>query len=81
MRTTLTIDPDVAILLERLQSARKASLKDAANEALRRGAELLLKPQSKERIIYTQPVNTGSPRISIDDVSEALAFAEGENYK
>ena len=81
MRTTLTIEPDVAILLERLQQARGSSLKEAANEAIRLGAEALLKPKSKAWKTYTRPVNTGAPRISLDDVSEALAFAEGEGYK
>jgi hypothetical protein len=81
MRTTLTLESDVAILLERLQQVRGSSLKEAANEALRRGAEELLKPKPKERKTYTHPVNTGVPRIPLDDISEALAFAEGEDYK
>ena len=37
MRTTLTIDDDVAAELERLRKARDAGLKDLVNEALRLG--------------------------------------------
>ena len=37
MRTTLTLDDDVAAALERLRRARDASLKDVVNEVLRRG--------------------------------------------
>src|SRR5713101_2905138 len=37
MRTTLTIDNDVAVELERLRRVRDASLKDVVNDALRRG--------------------------------------------
>jgi hypothetical protein len=37
MRTTLTIDDDVAATLERLRRNRDTSLKDLINEALRRG--------------------------------------------
>ncbi len=37
MRTTLTIDDDIAAVLERLRRTRDASLKDLVNEALRRG--------------------------------------------
>src|SRR6516164_6557091 len=37
MRTTLTLDDDVAAILERLRKSRDASLKDLVNEALRRG--------------------------------------------
>ena len=81
MRTTLTIEPDVAVLLERLQRASGSSLKEAANEAMRLGAETLLKPKPKEWKTYTHPIHTGRPLISLDDVSEALAFGEGEDYK
>jgi hypothetical protein len=37
MRTTLTLDEDVAALLERVRSQRSLGLKQAVNEALRRG--------------------------------------------
>ena len=37
MRTTLTLDEDVAAILERLRKSRDTSLKDLVNEALRRG--------------------------------------------
>jgi Arc/MetJ family transcription regulator len=37
MRTTLTIDEDVAIALERIQARDALTLKAAVNEALRRG--------------------------------------------
>jgi hypothetical protein len=37
MRTTLTLDDDVAAVLERLRKSRDANLKDLVNEALRRG--------------------------------------------
>jgi len=37
MRTTLTIDDDVAVQLNRLRCERDSSLKDLVNEALRRG--------------------------------------------
>ena len=33
MRTTLTLDDDVAAILERLRKSRDASLKDLVNEA------------------------------------------------
>jgi len=37
MRTTLTLDEDVAAILKRLRKRRDAGLKDLVNEALRRG--------------------------------------------
>ena len=39
MRTTLTIDDDVAVRLQRLRNERGDSLKAVVNEALRRGLE------------------------------------------
>ena len=38
MRMTLTLDDDVAAILKRLRKSHDASLKDLANEALRRVA-------------------------------------------
>ncbi len=37
MRTTLTLDDDVAAALERLRRSRRIGLKRLVNEALRRG--------------------------------------------
>jgi len=37
MRTTVTLDPDVADKLKRLAHARRASFKQTLNEVLRRG--------------------------------------------
>lgn len=36
MRTTITLDPDVALLVERQMAARGARFKDVVNDALRR---------------------------------------------
>jgi hypothetical protein len=43
MRTTSTLDPDVAAPLEHVRDARDATLKDVVNEGLRRG----LKPMTQ----------------------------------
>ena len=37
MRTTLTLDPDVAALIRKAMRARGGSLKDVVNDAIRRG--------------------------------------------
>jgi hypothetical protein len=37
MRTTVTLDPDVAEKLKRLAHARRTSFKETLNDALRRG--------------------------------------------
>jgi hypothetical protein len=82
MRTTLTVDDDVAAVLERLRKSRDASLKELINEALRRGlSEMTSAPKRRERV-RTRAVSLGGLRIaSIDNIGEALAVAEGENFK
>jgi hypothetical protein len=81
MRTTLTIDEDVAVQLERLRRARDASLRDLINEALRRGLrEMSMRPK-KRKPFRMQTFDMGPPLINIDNVAEALAYAEGEGFK
>jgi hypothetical protein len=81
MRTTLTLDDDIAVQLERLRRARNASLKSLVNEALRRGLrEMTAKPKKREPF-RTQAFDLGPFLVNIDNVTEALAYAEGEGFK
>ena len=82
MRTTLTLDDDVAVALERLRRGRDASFKDIVNDALRRGlSDLTMRPKQHEPF-QTQSVALGRLRLaSIDNISESLAVAEGEAFK
>lgn len=78
MRTTLTLDPDVAVQLERIRRRRGVPLKRLVNEALREGLSRLDEPTSTERF-RTRTVSVGRLRLSnLDDVSAALDFAEGD---
>lgn len=83
MRTTLTIDDDIAIALDRIRERDALSLKAAVNEALRRGLRVmdaeLTEPQKPPYKI--RPWNSGGMRIAVDNVSEALAWAEGDARK
>jgi hypothetical protein len=81
MRTTLTLEDDVAVQLERLRKTRDANLKDLVNEALRLGLrEMTAKPRTRKPF-HMRTFHMGEPLISIDNVAEAIAFAEGEGYK
>ncbi len=82
MRTTLTIDNDVAVVLERVRRQREARLKDVVNEALRRGLrDMTARPKRREPF-RTQSVDLGRVRIGgIDNIAEALAIAEGEGFR
>jgi ribbon-helix-helix CopG family protein len=81
MRTTLTIDTDVAASLERLRKTRNASLKDLINEALRRGIkDMTARPKPREPF-RTRAVDVGEVLVPVDNISEALAVAEGESFR
>lgn len=82
MRTTLTLDDDVAAALERLRKRRKLSLKAAINETLRRGlAQSSAMPGPRARV-RTRAVSLGRCLFgNVDDVAELLARAEGESFR
>lgn len=82
MRTTLTIDDDVAVLLDRLRQRRKTSMKEAVNTALREGLRQLSRPAPRASRTRTRPVSLGRCYLNnLDNIAEALAVAEGEQFK
>jgi hypothetical protein len=83
MRTTLTIDDDVAIALERIRERDELTLKTAVNEALRRGLRVMdAEAAAATAVRYELPTwNSGGMRISVESVAEAVAWAEGEEWK
>ena len=75
MRTTLTLDDDVAVQIERLRKSRDLALKDIVNEALRRGLkEMTAKP--KKRVPFRTGVHDGGELLM--DVKDALAMLDEE---
>lgn len=82
MRTTLTLDADVSARLERLRKEQALSLKQAVNTALREGLDHLDRPAPGERNPFrTRSVDLGTCRVHrLDDVAEALARAEGDDW-
>ena len=82
MRTTLTLDDDVAALLRQVQQQRKLGLKETVNEALRDGLVRMTKLPEKREPYRTIPVDTGKCALPIiDNIAEVIAWAEGEDYK
>jgi mRNA-degrading endonuclease RelE of RelBE toxin-antitoxin system len=82
MRTTLTIDADVAAELERLRRARNKKFKDLVNEALRRGLRELAAPPKKQKPFRTRSMDLGRCLIdNLDNIAEVLAIAEGEDFR
>jgi hypothetical protein len=82
MRTTLTLDEDVAALLRRVQEASKATLKEVVNEALRQGQRQMVEPPPLRSHYPTRSVDLGRCRLgSIDEVTEVLARSERETHR
>jgi len=82
MRTTLTLDEDVAAVIERLRKSRDESLKSLINEALREGLKHLAAPRRPQVTYRTGSVDLGRCLVgSIDNVAEVLAVAEGESFR
>jgi hypothetical protein len=82
MRTTLTIEDDVAKLLDSVRKARNANLKTIVNEALRQGLREMTKPARRKKLYETRSVSLGRCHLAnLDDITEVLAVAEGESFK
>jgi len=82
MRTTLTIDPDIAAQLARLRKDRQVSLKTLVNDALRQGLRQLAVPKKSRQQPFTQPVDLGQPLTGKTDcIGEILTELDAEKYR
>jgi hypothetical protein len=82
MRTTLTLDEDVAVLLKRVLARRKDGLKAVVNEALRQGLRQLGAPPARKAAYRTPSVDTGRCLLpNVDDIAEVLTLTEGDWHK
>ncbi len=81
MRTTLTLDPDVAAQLERLRKRDDRAFKEIVNDLLRQGLRASEASGGRRKRFTTPTANLGEPLIDITSVSEAIAIAEGEEHK
>ncbi len=80
MRTTLTLDDDVGAELEALRRKCGLSLKDAVNDALRRGLRAMAEGDRPGPAFVTKSVDLGPARLPLDNIADALAAAEGEAF-
>lgn len=81
MRTTLTLDDDVAALLAQVRKKQKAGLKAVVNAALRQGLLSMNRPPKRGRF-QTAAVDLGRCYLpNLDNIAEALAVAEGEGFR
>ena len=82
MRTTLTLDEDVAALVKRAMSRHKKSLKEIVNAALRVGLTTPNEATREKATPYKlRPLTAGRLLVDIDCVEQALSIAEGDDHK
>ena len=82
MRTTLTLDDDVAAKLSLVREEKNLSLKFLVNEVLRIGLEAYLDESQKTAIPYRLKTVKLAARVpSVDDVADVLSTFEGESFK
>jgi hypothetical protein len=80
MRTTITLEKDVAARLERLKRTRP--FKTLVNDALRAGLDQIEGGMTKKPKRYSLTPVKGLPRrTDLDNIAEVIAEIEGEDYK
>jgi len=81
VRTTLTLEPDVAARARQGAAKLGKPFKDVVNAALRIGLDQVLHPPAaKPYRMKARPLGL-RPGLNLDNIGELLAQLEGENYK
>jgi Ribbon-helix-helix protein, copG family len=73
MRTTITLDPDVAAAVARLKAERDQGVSQVVNDLVRNG---LAAVEERPRFVQTTS-DMGPPLIPLDNIGEALDLIEG----
>ena len=81
MRTTLTIDDDVAVLVEQEQRSTGESFKGTVNRLLRRGLTASSEPHPRKPFVVTPMAMGLKPGLSYDCIAELLEEAEGPYHR
>lgn len=80
MRTTLTLDDDVAVKLK--AAAKRRPFKVVVNEVLRAGFSALEKRAPRRKPYRTPGFDLGHSLVgSLDNVEDVLSRAEGEDHR
>jgi hypothetical protein len=82
MRTTITIDEDIAVRLDQEMRKRRVSFKAILNEVLRAGLDSLGAPRRRRTEFKTKGFALGASLVgSLDNVEEVISRAEGEDHR
>jgi hypothetical protein len=81
MRTTLTLDDDVAAAIEHRRQERNHSLKQEVNELIRVGLMHVDEPLPEAPPFRVEPFDCGGLLIDIDDMGPALDMLDAEEWR
>jgi hypothetical protein len=81
VRTTLTLDDDVAALVQEEVRRSGGSLKGTVNTLLRRGLTASRDPQPRDPFVVTPKAMGLRPGLSYDCIAELLEEAEGPYHR
>ena len=82
MRTTLTLEPDVAAKLQLRLKLEKKTMKEIVNQALRRGLDVPPGPAVPKKIYRVKPWPGGvMPGIDYDKINQYLDDLDAEDFK
>lgn len=83
MRTTVTLDDDVAAALDRIQSEQRATFRQVINDLVREGLAARARRARQDTVpVRTTQARALGPRFaSFDQTGDVLALIEGETYK
>ncbi len=82
MRTTLTLDDDVAAAVEHRRRERQHSLKQEVNELLRIGLLNVENDHPAGPGLRVEPWNAGECLLpNLDNIAEVISLVEGEDHR
>ena len=76
MRTTLTLDDDIAARLQLAARRTGRSFRDVVNETLRNGLQQSTPPRTSFRVI-SRDMGAARPGVSLDNIAEMVESLEG----
>ena len=81
IRTTVTLDDDVAARVKRESQSRGASFRDTLNDLLR-AALLGVNNKPPRRTLKIKPTHLGhKPGLNYDNIESLLEYGEGEQHR
>jgi hypothetical protein len=81
MRTTLTLDDDVAAAIEHRRREHRHSLKQEINELIRVGLQHVDEPLPEAPPFRVEPLDVGGLLVDIDDMGPVLDMMDVEDWR